>query len=78
MAAENSSRARLPNGCQGPLGPGGRYGYRKKAKAQDAQERANYRANLSDKEQIARLDKRLGPGQGAQKERARLNARIKE
>jgi len=36
----------------------------------------NARAYRSDKEQLVTLDKRLGKGIGAKRERARLNARL--
>ena len=56
--------------------PGGRYGYRLPARREAAQERAEVRANRSPQEQLATLDKRLGKGQGAKRERARLQALI--
>ena len=37
-----------------------------------AQERVDYRAGLSNAQQIERLNERLGEGEGAERERARL------
>jgi len=48
----------------------------KRARQEDAIEREAARAELTPKQQIARLDKRLGVGEGAEKERARLEAMI--
>jgi hypothetical protein len=45
---------------------------REQEKLSSAIERQQYRDSLSSAEQWARLDKRLGPGAGARKERARL------
>lgn len=41
-----------------------------------AQERAEARAERSPQEQLAELDKRLGEGKGAVKERARLQKQL--
>lgn len=46
------------------------------ARQAEAKERAAVRASISDAEQLARLDAMFGKGQGAKKERARLQARI--
>lgn len=46
-------------------------------KRHDATERQAERAKRTPQEQIAVLDRRLGTGQGAIKERARLTAQIK-
>jgi hypothetical protein len=47
--------------------------YRRESRRKAAEERAAYRANLSPKKQLERLDARLeGTGVGAKKERARL------
>lgn len=56
--------------------PGGRYGYRKAFRREGAEQRAQLRANRSDEDQLKRLDDLFGLGQGSQKERARLHARI--
>lgn len=45
---------------------------RKIALQDEADQRADDRANRSNQEQIALLDKRLGKGKGAVKERKRL------
>lgn len=42
----------------------------------EADTRNNERANRSAKQQLALLDKRLGKGKGAKKERARLQKEI--
>ena len=48
-------------------------GRARKAKLrEEAAERASARAERSNKQQLALLDKRLGEGRGAKKERARL------
>lgn len=73
---QNPSRARRPNGTQGSSYPGGWKGRNLERRLSNADERADYRASLSDKDQLAVLDRRLGKGVGAQKERARLLARI--
>lgn len=49
---------------------------RKEIRRKEAQERAEVRAQRSPQEQLAILDKRLGKGQGAQRERARLQSII--
>ena len=46
------------------------------ARQAEAQERNAARAALTDQQQLDRLDKILGVGVGATKERARLKARI--
>jgi hypothetical protein len=74
---QNPSRARRPNGTQGSTHPGGWRGRNLEQRQASAKERDEHRASLSDKEQLAVLDRRLGKGLGAQKERARLHARIK-
>ncbi len=48
----------------------------RKQRQESAAKLAAERASRSDKQQLEALDRRLGPGQGAQKERARLQARI--
>lgn len=70
---ENPSRKRLPSGRQGPLGTGGRNGFMKPTHREGAAERTEVRASRSPADQIAILDKRLGPGVGAVKERERLS-----
>lgn len=47
-----------------------------KQRQESAAKLAAERASRSAKQQLAALDKRFGVGQGAQKERARLQARI--
>lgn len=74
----NPARRTLPNGSQGPLGPGGRHGYLKPGRREDASKRQEARDKRSPQEQIALLDKRLGKGVGAQRERAKLEAQIAE
>jgi len=69
---------RHPNGLQGSLGPGGRYGYRKDQRRQDAADMAEARAARSPQEQLALLDHRLGNGVGAVRERARLHAQMEK
>jgi hypothetical protein len=49
-----------------------------KIRREQAAARLAERAKLSAKEQIDRLDAKLGVGQGAAKERARLAAQIAE
>lgn len=46
------------------------------ARQAEAKERAAVRASISDTEQLARLDNMFGKGQGAKRERARLEKRI--
>jgi hypothetical protein len=48
----------------------------KEARQRKAQERQEAISSLKPQEQLAILDQRLGPGQGAVKERARLQAKI--
>ena len=48
--------------------------HRREQRRQDAAERAEKRAELSASQQIAILDKRLGKGKGATKERKRLSS----
>lgn len=58
-----------------------RKGYRAeriRQRQEEADERQAYRNQLSPEEQIKALDKRLGKGKGAKKERKRLAAKIKE
>ncbi len=68
----NNSRRRLPSGNQGPLGHGGKFGYLASYRAEGVVARTEDRAKRSNAEQIAELDRRLGVGVGAKKERARL------
>lgn len=49
---------------------------RREERVKAAQERQEAREKLTAREQLRELDKRLGKGVGAQKERARLNALI--
>jgi hypothetical protein len=65
-----------PARVSGAIYAGGKYGYLKEIRQQEAQERAEVRASRSPEEQLAVLDKRLGKGKGAQRERARLQALI--
>jgi len=46
------------------------------SKRKDAEERQAYAATRSPQQKLASLDKKFGPGQGAVKERARLNAKL--
>lgn len=73
----NSSRARLPSGLQGGTGPGGPYGYLKPMRRENAAQMAELRAKRSPQEQLDRLDKRLGVGVGAVRERKALAEQIK-
>mgnify|MGYP001586060108 CR=1 FL=1 len=75
-APVNPSRQRLPGGLQGGLYSGGYYGSTKTLRKDDAKERAEYRDNLTAEQQLARLDKRLGIGIGAKRERAALAKQI--
>jgi len=50
----------------------------KKIRREQAAERAAARASLSTQEKIDALDKLLGEGVGAKKERAKLQARLAE
>lgn len=70
---DGKNPSRSPSGM---LIPGGRHGYRLETRRQEAQERAEVRAQRSPQEQLAVLDKRLGKGQGAARERARLQKLI--
>ena len=72
MKPENPSRAVLPNGRQGGIYSGGPYGYLLERRRNDAMERAAARNERSAAQQIAELDRRLGKGVGAKRERARL------
>ena len=72
MTTPNPSRRRLPSGAQGGIGNGGKFGYLKPIRRQEAAERQEVRDALSRAEQLLRLDRRLGKGVGAKKERARL------
>lgn len=74
----NPNRARQPNGTRGPLGPGGRYGYRKDFLREEAEKRQEARNARTPEQQLALLDSRLGVGKGARKERERLHAVIEE
>lgn len=56
--------------------PGGRYGYRMEFRREEAQKRQDAREHRTPEQQLALLDSRLGAGQGARKERARLAALI--
>lgn len=47
-------------------------------KRQEAEERQKYYDGLSVTEKIANLDKKFGKGQGAKKERAKLEAKKKK
>jgi hypothetical protein len=58
--------------------PGGRYGYRMKFRKEEAQKRQDARNHRTPEQQLALLDSRLGAGQGARKERARLAALIEK
>jgi hypothetical protein len=50
---------------------------RKQERKTEATVRAEERAKLTDKQQLARLDKMFGKGKGAARERAKLAARMK-
>lgn len=65
-----------PNRVSGRINPGGRYGYRKHYRQKSAQELAEKRAQRTPQQQLEELDRRLGPGVGAVRERARLQAQI--
>jgi hypothetical protein len=58
--------------------PGGRYGYRMNFRREEAQKRQDARDHRTPEQQLALLDSRLGAGQGARKERARLAALIEQ
>lgn len=68
--------SRYVDGHQNCHTPGGRYGYRMEHRRELANERAEARAQRTPQAQLAVLDARLGEGQGAKKERARLQALI--
>jgi len=51
---------------------------RQKAKQERLEARQEARAARTDEEQLARLDKLLGPDMGAKRERARLHKRIEK
>ena len=51
---------------------------RKDYRRKNAEEAAARRAELTDQQQLAKLDTMFGKGQGAQRERARLANRIAE
>ena len=51
---------------------------RKRSKEEARIVRQEARASRTDEQQLARLDKLLGPGVGAKKERARLAKRIED
>ena len=48
----------------------------KEARRKDAEDRRQARIAMSDQDKLDSLDKNLGPGVGAKKERAKLSARI--
>lgn len=73
----NPSRRALPGGNQGPLVSGGKHGYLKPMRREEAAQRAEARSKRSPQDQLAILDRNLGVGIGAVKERARLLAQIK-
>ena len=52
--------------------------YRKEKRVEEGQERLEYWRGLSPDQQLAQLDKRLGEGVGAVKQRARLTAIIEK
>lgn len=54
-----------------------RFAGRRETRHNEAQERQAYRDSLTPRQQRNRLDKRLGKGVGAEKERARIAAAIK-
>lgn len=74
----NPARKSLPSGLQGGIFEGGKYGYLKALRREDARERQEVRDARSPQEQLAVLDRRLAkPGAGvAKRERARLLAEI--
>lgn len=51
---------------------------KKKARQAEAEVRQLFRGNLSPEQQLDALDKRLGYGQGASKERTRLAGQIEQ
>jgi len=69
---KNPSRRTLPSGLQGPLHPGGYHGYGREQRRAEAAERQAARDALTPRQQLARLDAKLGRGVGARRERARL------
>ena len=52
--------------------------YRVEARQERAQERQEYWASLSPEDQLSALDERLGPGMGANRQRARLRKAIEK
>jgi hypothetical protein len=59
-------------------GKNGKGKTRKAARAASAQQLAAERAQRSPAQQLAVLDQRLGAGQGAKRERARLASQLKK
>lgn len=76
MATPNPSRPRLPGGLQGALYRGGFYGSTKSLRQEEAAERAQLRSERSPEQQLAKLDRKLGAGVGAVRERAALAKEI--
>lgn len=74
--AKNPSRQLLPGGNQGALYPGGFYGSTKVLRKEEADERAKLRAERSPEQQLAKLDRKLGVGVGAVRERTALAKQI--
>lgn len=74
---KNPARRTLPCGNQGPIYEGGKHGgMRAEARRREASER-QAEADVRDPvDQIRKLDKKLGVGVGAKRERAKLDRKI--
>lgn len=65
-----------PSRQSGRIHPGGKFGYLKPMRREDAAQMAEVRAKRSPQDQLDLLDKRLGVGVGAVRERKALAAQL--